>query len=112
MKSESEYNNGHLIKHTTFTKDGNIWVDEYSILEDGTKIGSQTSFYNFDKNGSISQVNIYEFDGEGNTLKTATYNSDGSINYYCVYDYDSTGKKIRSTMYNADGSVDHYTNYW
>ncbi len=138
MRSESEYNNGHLIKHTAYSKNGNVWMDsEYSILEDGTKIGSQTSFYNFDKNGNISQVSIYESDGEGNTLKgttysadgaieyysiydydekgnnikTTTYNSDGSINYYYIYDYDSTGKKIRSTMYNADGSVKHYTNY-
>lgn len=106
MRSESEYNNGHLIKHTDY-RNGNVWMDhEYNILEDGTK--QKTIFY--DENGKMrseieynnghlikytdySRNSIYDYDEKGNNIKTTIYNPDGSINHYYIYDYDSTGKK-------------------
>ena len=48
----------------------------------------------------------YEFDKNGNELKTFEYDSDGNVNYWYETEYDNNGNEIKLTEYNSDGSID------
>ena len=72
---------------------------EYEYDSNGNTIRS--TGYNSD--GSISSQ--CEYDSHGNRIRYTCYDSDGSILYWAEYEYDSHGNEIRSTDYDSDGSI-------
>lgn len=72
--SESTYRDGYLVESRYFGMDG-------------TPGGSQQ----------------YEYDGQGNQVKTIGYDSNGEMSYYWIHCYDDKGYRIRVDYYSADG---------
>lgn len=79
----------------------------YEYDEDGNRVKS--TYYLED--GTIVDYWVYEYDDNGNLAKEAYYLEDGTIVDYWVYEYDENGNRIKRTYYNTDGTIDYYSVY-
>ena len=79
----------------------------YEYDSNGNRI--KTSYY--DTNGTLDSYLIYEYDSDGNLIKESCYNSDGTLDYYWICEYDSNGNEIKLSRYNSDGTLDCYYTY-
>lgn len=111
----------HIVVDVSLTSDssdiqtGNCFLKKaYEYNSDGSLKG--WTEYEYDKNGnnvkttsyksdnSISGCQEYEYDENGNTIKLMWYDDllNGAIN---EYEYDASGNKVKQVAYNLDGVI-------
>ena len=73
-------------------------VSEY-VYRDGYLTESRQ----FSMNGTFAGSQQYEYDSQGNRVKTIGYGSSGEMSYYWIHTYDDQGNEIRVDYYFADG---------
>ena len=112
-------------KEQSYLKDGSKGVcREYGYDEYGNRISSVS----YNANGEITataeneynefgeltrnriiktdgtvQETIYEYDSNGNLIKTGTTDENGEISFWWEYDYDSNGRLARDRACNSNG---------
>jgi hypothetical protein len=71
--------------------------------ENGNVIRATT----YDSSNNIEGYEIYEYaNGKLNRIKY--YSPADSMNFYIIYEYDSNGNHVRTNHYNPDGSLSQY----
>lgn len=126
--------NGYCIRIDSKWKYENT-VYFYNILTNDS-YGNILRDEEYDDNGKLSRVTVYEYDSNGNNTSSVHYDSDGNMTSKftdtyngslrtegCAYDdrnrlvsrteyeYDGYGNITKSTHYDEDGSVSHTTTY-
>lgn len=75
--------------------------------------------FEYDSNGNMVRTTYYrpdgsyevsDFDANGVARKTV-YNPNGSVNFYTINEYDTNGNMVRTTAYTPDGSISFYQTY-
>lgn len=82
-------------------------ISEWQYDTNGNRIKSV--FYNED--GSVDGYTEYTYDELENEVKEIYYNGDGSVDGYAEYIYDASGNKVKEILYDGDGNVSCSTEY-
>lgn len=82
----------------------------YSIYEYDTNGNRVKSTY-YLEDGTVVDFWVYEYDDNGNLIKEAYYFENGTSVEYWIYEYDENGNRIQMTYYNADGTIGYYSVY-
>ena len=103
--SKSVYNEfffnsaGNMIKRTDFGFSDNVTGKIVCEEDKNGNIISEKTFYGKD----LNCIHKYEYDSQGNNIKSTYYNSE---NLLCSQnEYDSKGNTTKSIEYNTDGSI-------
>ena len=66
----------------------------------------------YDPDGTLECYWSYEYDGQGNKIRTELYGADGAmLTYYIIYTYDDAGNCLSQEYYDADGTLRSVTTY-
>lgn len=82
----------------------------YSIYEYDTN-GDRVKSTHYLEDGTIVEYWVYEYDDNGNLVQETYYLADGSIVGYWIYEYDDNGYRVKMTYYNTDGTIGYYSVY-
>ena len=63
-------------------------------------------YYNADS--TPVQYYVYEYDSDGNCVRSEFYDASQTLLEYHVYEYDRDGNLVRAETYNAEGSRVNY----
>lgn len=108
---KGEYNGGY---EYTYDEKGNMIKEKYNsessnfevirTYDDKGNLIEQKTFAKGHKDASLWYK--YEYDSNGNKIKSSSLESDGSINGYDIYKYDEKGREIECTSY-YNGKLDY-----
>ena len=82
----------------------------YSVYEYNDNGNRVKSTY-YLKDGTVVNYWLYEYDSNGNLVKEAYYLEDGTIVDYWIYEHDDNGNRVKMICYNTDGNIDYYSEY-
>lgn len=77
----------------------------YQYDENGNEIRSE--FYGAD--GVLHSFIVTEYDTNGNKIAVRNYNESGELLHYYLFTYDENDNNIRNEYYTGDGMLIHYT---
>lgn len=110
-----EYNSGY---EYTYDEKGNMIKEKHNsessnfeVIRTYDDIGNlieKKTYENGRKEASLWYK--YEYDSNGNKIKSSSLESDGSIKSYEIYKYDEKGREIKCTSYSLDG-LDYIREY-
>lgn len=97
---------GRILKATTYEKDGRVSQTEmFEYDETGNLIKSAR----YTENNELIDYQIHTYDENGRDLLLQEYDSDGKLMSYSEYVYDADGNWIESRFYDGDGELRSYT---
>lgn len=88
--------------------DGTVTTYSSSTF-DGTKL-IRTDLY-ISSTGKPGGYHEYEYDKDGNCIKTIAYHTDGTPSVTWINSYDQNGNRVKMTNYHADGTSSGYETY-
>jgi len=77
--------------------------DEYEYDSNGNQIKSH-----YEVNGDLSGYDKHEYDSNGNQTKHSIYNANGELYSYWEFENDSNGNWTKQSRYNANGELTDY----
>ena len=82
---------------------------EFTIVNDQVYDGDRLiENHQFFMDGSPAGSSQYEYDDQGNRIKTIGYDINGAVSYYWIHTYDDAGHEVRVDYYYADGGTYGY----
>lgn len=75
-----------------------------TVIYDSSGLMKETNV--FDSAGKLLYKYLYDYNPNGNRIKTIRYDARGDTNKYYDYSYNEYGNKIKSVRYNPDGKPD------
>ena len=91
---------GRLVRSAGYSLDTGVFTTiSESVYSDERLIES----IHFRMDGTRQGSQRYEYDGQGNCVKSVGYDANERMSYYWIYTYDSEGHEIRVDYYDADG---------
>ena len=108
-KTEKEYDAaGNVINSERYGSDVNYCRnrDTYTYDEYGKQI-----IHVAYRDGKITEKCKYEYDENGNIIKTVIYKNTVAIDYWFEYEYDENGRLIKFVRYESDGTAGLWDEY-
>ena len=100
--SQLIYQNGELSRLDDYDLSGQM--TDYTLYE-----ASRRSYYTPD--GTLKYAYEYEYDAQGNPLKTSHFNEEGVLSQYTLSEYGEDGQLTSEETYYADGRKIRRTEY-
>ncbi len=98
--SEYEYDEyGNRISSVSYDTNGEITA---SVENEYNEFGELTRHRVFKADGTVQET-FYEYDSNGNLIKTGTSDENGEFSFWWEYDYDSNGRPARDRACNSNG---------
>lgn len=59
----------------------------------------------YDADGNMIFYTEYEYNSDGNEIKSFSYTPDGQMGSYSECEYDEEGSLLKTSIYRADGTL-------
>ncbi len=105
LESTSEGNKNGETKTVSYDEKGEL--KSYGLFEYDENGNWIKSTY-YDKNDKITQTNKMEYDGNGNRIKITIYDGTGKVESYRISEYDSNNNWTKETSYDGEGKITSY----
>lgn len=82
-------------------------IDHYEDVEADSE-GKKLKSTDYNKDGSITGIEVSEYDEDGKFIKSEHYDADNRLSGYDINTYDEEGKSLQQQHYDADGILRWY----
>ena len=97
-----EHDENGTEKWTNYRKDGTL-----ERTSEGNKNG-ETKTVSYDEKGELKSYGLFEYDENGNWIKSTYYDKNDKITQTNKMEYDGNGNRIKITIYDGTGKVESY----
>lgn len=126
---------GNVVKHKIYSNDGSLLAEMISKYDSQGKESERVRYgydgevqervlFTYNEAGKLSEYAVqefweglwsyktcYEYDADGNHIRTESYGDDGSVERRWTLSYNADGKVLESLCHTAQGVVDERKQY-